>query len=314
MTVPARAVVAPPGPGMRGLRHQHRPPARPAGRAAAVPGRGGAAAVPRGRRRRRRRRPHRARVPQHQPRRCRPGRARRGDSARRNTVRARRRPDVPDVPDNSVVRLHCPHDLRAVVVADAVARVLRCQGALVRVTAEGFDREWTAALGVRVDGVGPAPVSPPVTVRPVPAPPTPAPGAGRRPLGPAPPRRPRPAPDRRRTPRPARGQPPLPGAVRPCPQPRPDPQRRRSRVHRRARPGAGRSPGAPGRPWRPPRVLAAAAAHRAPDRIARHLVAVADAALPFLPTVLPRGGEKPSAATAPGWPSPKPPGRCWQAA
>ncbi|NEC37457.1 DALR anticodon-binding domain-containing protein, partial [Streptomyces rubrogriseus] len=32
------------------------------------------------------------------------------------------------------------------------------------------------------------------------------------------------------------------------------------------------------------------------DRLARHLVAVADAALPFLPTVLPRGGEKPSAA------------------
>ncbi|WP_254404954.1 DALR anticodon-binding domain-containing protein, partial [Streptomyces sp. AC627_RSS907] len=45
-----------------------------------------------------------------------------------------------------------------------------------------------------------------------------------------------------------------------------------------------------------PRVLAAAAAHRAPDRLARHLVTVADAALPFLPTVLPRGAEKPSAA------------------
>ncbi|GAA4592542.1 hypothetical protein GCM10023177_32050 [Streptomyces violaceoruber] len=30
--------------------------------------------------------------------------------------------------------------------------------------------------------------------------------------------------------------------------------------------------------------------------VARHLVTVADAALPFLPTVLPRGGEKPSAA------------------
>lgn len=45
-----------------------------------------------------------------------------------------------------------------------------------------------------------------------------------------------------------------------------------------------------------PRVLAAAAEHRAPDRFARHLVTVADAALPFLPTVLPRGAEKPSAA------------------
>ncbi|MEU0253432.1 ArgS-related anticodon-binding protein NrtL [Streptomyces sp. NPDC006184] len=45
-----------------------------------------------------------------------------------------------------------------------------------------------------------------------------------------------------------------------------------------------------------PRILAAAAIHRAPDRVARHLVTVADAVLPFLPCVLPRGDEKPSAA------------------
>ncbi|MFJ9819348.1 ArgS-related anticodon-binding protein NrtL [Streptomyces sp. NPDC101151] len=45
-----------------------------------------------------------------------------------------------------------------------------------------------------------------------------------------------------------------------------------------------------------PRILTAAATHRAPDRLARHLVTVADAVLPFLPTVLPRGEEKPSAA------------------
>ncbi|MEU0410131.1 ArgS-related anticodon-binding protein NrtL [Streptomyces griseorubiginosus] len=45
-----------------------------------------------------------------------------------------------------------------------------------------------------------------------------------------------------------------------------------------------------------PRVLARAAAHHAPDLLARHLVTVADAALPFLVTVLPRGAEKPSAA------------------
>ncbi|MER5504210.1 ArgS-related anticodon-binding protein NrtL [Streptomyces sp. NPDC002766] len=45
-----------------------------------------------------------------------------------------------------------------------------------------------------------------------------------------------------------------------------------------------------------PRVLALAAAHRAPDRLARHLVTVADAVLPFLPAVLPLGEEKPSAA------------------
>ncbi|MDX2595271.1 DALR anticodon-binding domain-containing protein [Streptomyces sp. WI03-4A] len=45
-----------------------------------------------------------------------------------------------------------------------------------------------------------------------------------------------------------------------------------------------------------PRILAAAARHRAPDRLARHLVTLADAVLPFLYTVLPCGEEKPSAA------------------
>lgn len=44
------------------------------------------------------------------------------------------------------------------------------------------------------------------------------------------------------------------------------------------------------------RVLTQAASQRTPDRLARHLVTVADAALPLLPTVLPRGDEKPSAA------------------
>lgn len=45
-----------------------------------------------------------------------------------------------------------------------------------------------------------------------------------------------------------------------------------------------------------PRILQAAAARHAPDRLARHLVTVADAVLPFLPSVLPRGEQKPSAA------------------
>ncbi|MFI1417254.1 ArgS-related anticodon-binding protein NrtL [Streptomyces sp. NPDC020731] len=45
-----------------------------------------------------------------------------------------------------------------------------------------------------------------------------------------------------------------------------------------------------------PRVLAAAATHRAPDRLARQLVAVADAVPPLLTAVLPLGDEKPSAA------------------
>ncbi|MFE9041647.1 ArgS-related anticodon-binding protein NrtL [Streptomyces sp. NPDC007818] len=45
-----------------------------------------------------------------------------------------------------------------------------------------------------------------------------------------------------------------------------------------------------------PDVLLAAARHRAPDRVARHLEAVADALLGFQHTVLPLGDEKPSVA------------------
>ncbi|MEV0975918.1 ArgS-related anticodon-binding protein NrtL [Streptomyces sp. NPDC049915] len=45
-----------------------------------------------------------------------------------------------------------------------------------------------------------------------------------------------------------------------------------------------------------PRILRAAVTHRGPDRLARHLVTVADATLALLPGVLPRGEEKPSAA------------------
>ncbi|MFJ4869514.1 ArgS-related anticodon-binding protein NrtL [Streptomyces sp. NPDC088757] len=45
-----------------------------------------------------------------------------------------------------------------------------------------------------------------------------------------------------------------------------------------------------------PLALLSAARHRAPDRVARHLEAVADALLAFQHTVLPLGDEKPSAA------------------
>lgn len=45
-----------------------------------------------------------------------------------------------------------------------------------------------------------------------------------------------------------------------------------------------------------PNALTQAAVHRAPDRLARHLVVVADALLAFQHTVLPLGDEKPSAA------------------
>lgn len=45
-----------------------------------------------------------------------------------------------------------------------------------------------------------------------------------------------------------------------------------------------------------PVVLAAAARHRAPDRVARHLEVTADALLAFQPSVLPVGDQKPMAA------------------
>ncbi|MBV1946149.1 DALR anticodon-binding domain-containing protein, partial [Streptomyces sp. BV129] len=45
-----------------------------------------------------------------------------------------------------------------------------------------------------------------------------------------------------------------------------------------------------------PRILTTAATAHAPDRLARHLLTVADALLPLLPEVLPVGEEKPTAA------------------
>ncbi|MFE2433637.1 ArgS-related anticodon-binding protein NrtL [Streptomyces sp. NPDC059409] len=256
-------------------------------------------------------------------------------------------------PNGRVVQLHCPHDLRAVVVAEASARLLRSQGALVRVTAEGFEDVWTSVLGVTVDAVGHAPAELPVNVRPVPVPASETGDvmslgrdAGRWALlHPAPHDRPRTGDEH-------------------LVQRESNPLFRVRYAHARARAatrnaadlgftadpgpvtgsggsgtptgpatgsgGSGTPTGpvtgsAPGTPTTPlpgsapgtptvttpladaaqallaaladhPRVLAAAAEHRAPDRLARHLVAVADAALPFLLTVLPRGGEKPSAA------------------
>ncbi|MFF0668448.1 ArgS-related anticodon-binding protein NrtL [Streptomyces tendae] len=236
-------------------------------------------------------------------------------------VRRGERYGYADGPDGRVVQLHCPHDLRAVVVADAAARLLRSQGALVRVTAEGFEDAWTSVLGVAVDAVGRAPAELPVNVRPVPAPESADPMSLGRDAGrwallhPAAHDRPR-AGDQHLVQRES------------------NPLFRVRYAHARARaatrnaadlgftadpdpdpgPVTGSDTGtptvtatvtAPLADVAPellaaladhPRVLAAAADHRAPDRLARHLVTVADAALPFLPTVLPRGGEKPSAA------------------
>ncbi|MFI8948529.1 ArgS-related anticodon-binding protein NrtL [Streptomyces sp. NPDC053750] len=202
-------------------------------------------------------------------------------------------------PDGRIVQLHCPHDLRAVVVAEAAARILRSQGALVRTSAEGFDPEWAAVLGVRVDVVGPAPAELPVTIRPVPAPGDPDPlrlgrdAARWALLHPAPHDRPRTGDEH-------------------LVQRESNPLFRVRYAHARTRalsrnatdlgfvaepgPVTGTAQDLLAALGDHPRVLAAAAAHRAPDRLARHLVTVADAALPLLPTVLPRGAEKPSAA------------------
>ncbi|MFI0035693.1 ArgS-related anticodon-binding protein NrtL [Streptomyces mutabilis] len=201
-----------------------------------------------------------------------------------------------DGPDGRIVQLHCPHDVRAVVVAEAAARILRSQGALVRATAEAFDAEWTAVLGVRLDGVGPAPESLPVHVRPVPAPADPLPlgrdAARWALLHPAAHDRPR-IGDEHLAQR----------ESNPLFRVRYAHARTRALARNAADLGFGAHPGPVTGPQDlvaaladHPRVLAAAATHRAPDRLARHLVTVADAALPFLATVLPRGGEKPSAA------------------
>ncbi|MFC8431150.1 ArgS-related anticodon-binding protein NrtL [Streptomyces sp. NPDC057253] len=229
-------------------------------------------------------------------------------------------------PTGQVTQLHAPHEVRAVVVMDALARVLRSQGALVRTSCAGRpEPEWVQVLGADVDAYGtpdaPAPLR--VNVRPVPAAPAdPVPlgtDAGRWALlHPAPHDRPRITADH-------------------LVQRESNPLFRVRYAHARTRAlrrnaadqgfhaepgdtgvpgqvgaefGGARGAGAAVKPMvdgsdtRPlqaaladhPRILQTVAAHHTPDRLARHLVTVADAALPFLVTVLPRGAEKPSAA------------------
>ncbi|MGV9985652.1 ArgS-related anticodon-binding protein NrtL [Streptomyces olivaceus] len=214
----------------------------------------------------------------------------------------------------AVVRLHCAREVRAVVVGEVVGRLLRAQGVTARTSAEGVEPRWTDVLGVRVDGGGSEAAEVSVNVRPVPvADPDSLLALGRdagrwallRHAG----------HDRVR------------GGAEGLVQREVNPLFRARYVHARTRAlarnaadlGFAAEPGPLGEaqagagaervllaaPAAPaalaaladhPRVLAAAAEHRAPDRLARHLVAVADAALPLLPGVLPRGGEKPSAA------------------
>ncbi|GGY79009.1 arginine--tRNA ligase [Streptomyces nitrosporeus] len=73
-----------------------------------------------------------------------------------------------DGPTGQVHQLHHRREVRAAVVADAVARLLRARGALVRTTCEEApDPDW-ARLGVTVDAYG-RPPAPLRETRPVPA-------------------------------------------------------------------------------------------------------------------------------------------------
>ncbi|MFH8988534.1 ArgS-related anticodon-binding protein NrtL [Streptomyces sp. NPDC017940] len=220
----------------------------------------------------------------------------------------------------ALAQLHTPHELRALVVADATRRLLRSQGVLVRVTCAAAPADaWQDVLGVRVDGHGEPPV-PPTTLRPVPAPRTPDPLALGRDaarwalLHPAPHDRPRTGDEH-------------------LAQRESNPLFRVRYAHARTRaltrnaadlgftatpgpvgtlaqgaPAQGGTP-AQGTPVREdtahpllsalgdhPTVLATAAHRHAPDRLTRHLVRTADAFLAQAHTVLPLGDEKPSAA------------------
>ncbi|OXS32676.1 ArgS-related anticodon-binding protein NrtL [Streptomyces sp. XY006] len=238
-------------------------------------------------------------------------------------------------PSGTLVRLRCPAEVRAVVVADVVARVRRSQGHFVRVHHDGpLDPEWTSVLGVDPDdlyepsGLGDADdLSEPSrlvdveldgseTVRPLPAPADPLPlgrdAARWALLHPALHDRPRITREhlvqRETNPlfrvryahartrallrnaadlgfRPEPGPIALPrNAADPTIRPVPDPAPLREST----------APTLLALLGDHPRVLVAA--QDAPDRLARHLVAVADATLPLLPAVLPLGEEKPSAA------------------
>ncbi|WP_329349387.1 DALR anticodon-binding domain-containing protein [Streptomyces sp. NBC_01261] len=239
------------------------------------------------------------------------------------------------------VQLHAPHDPRALVHMDVIARLLRSQGALVRTSCETRpEPEWTAILDVEVDAHGtpasaplpaPAPPSAPapapapldVNVRPVPAPdPVELLSLGRDAarwalLHPAAHDRPRLTADHlvqresnplfrvryayARTRAVSRNAADLgftaePGDVR---------QDTHQDVRQGTQQGV-RERTAPHTPADPtpllthladhPRLLARAAAQRAPDLLARHLVAVADEVLPLLADTLPLGDEKPLAA------------------
>ncbi|WNZ08684.1 ArgS-related anticodon-binding protein NrtL [Streptomyces sp. 11x1] len=209
-----------------------------------------------------------------------------------------------------VVRLRIPYDIRAEVVADALVRIIASQGGRVEVDhvsgpllkLGADDRSRATPLGAPETALTSTPTSEtPIDLRPVPAPEDPTP------LG----------PDALRW-----------ALLHPAAHDRPrvtadllvqrasNPLFRVRYAHARARALTRNAAGlgftsdvttpdvtAPdvatplvSALTEYPSVLARAATHRAPDRLARHLVVLADALLAFQPTVLPRGDEKPSAA------------------
>ncbi|MFD9068907.1 ArgS-related anticodon-binding protein NrtL [Streptomyces lasiicapitis] len=200
----------------------------------------------------------------------------------------------------ALAQLHTPHELRAVVVADATRRILRSQGVLVRVTSdEAPDAEWVEVMDVRIDGHG-QPPSPLTTLRPVPAPRSPDPlSLGRDAarwalLHPAPHDRPRTDDDHHLAQR----------ESNPLFRVRYAHARTRALSRNAADLGFTTAPGEADASAHSllaalgdyPTVLAAAARGTAPDRLTRHLVRTADAFLAQAHTVLPLGDEKPSAA------------------
>lgn len=207
------------------------------------------------------------------------------------------------------VRLRAPREVRALVVMGVVAELLRSQGATdVRTACVAEpDSTWSTVLGARVDDIGPVARSSDTgasdigapDISPLPAPADPVPlgrDAGRWALL-----------------RPAAHDVPRIGPEH-LVQREANPLFRVRYAYARVR-ATSRNAADLGFTAHPadlpadtpagatvalladhPRVLAGAAAHRAPDRLARHLVSVADAVTVFLPAVLPVGGEKPSAA------------------
>lgn len=225
-------------------------------------------------------------------------------------------------PSGRIVQLHYPCEVRAAVSGQVLAGILRTQGALVRTSCEAEpDPAWAEPLGVTVDAhgrpgapapleVNPRPVPAPedripldVNLRPVPAPEDPTPSAVTPPAGPFSIRPPTTGPGSPPTTSCSARPTPLQGPLRTRPRPSPQPQRRRPRLRRhprrrtptKPRPFLSRPPHGPGRPPRRPRHRSHPPRPRPPGPPPRRH----RRRLPPVPGGHPRpplGDEKPSAA------------------